>query len=353
MKIKGLYHMPGSNFYWYRWTEDGKRHAVSLKTDNVSEAITKIKGIQAGAFFARWERAEPLTTPTTKIVENYLTAAQKRPKKPMRPGTASRQGAILIKFLRDCGIEAVHQITHKKISDWLRDASVRGVSKDTIHTYARALKTFVRWLEDSKLLRPGLYPELHVPDRAPVGRKNWLKADECERVIRDSKDPTLTFVLYCGFHTGLRRNEIAQVRVGWFDLDAGLLHVQNDPQAGFVLKDRENRTVPLTSEFKKFLAGFLAHGQTDEYAIAPTKEKGRHIYRIDFRKSFYSHMRRCGLKCSIYDMRRSFASNLVSHGVSMYKVTRWLGDGVQVVERSYGHLTPADSDIDRLTNKDG
>lgn len=351
MKIRGLYKMSGSKFYWYRWTENGRRKAVSLQTDDLADAITKVKQIQAGAWYSRQERAEPARTAAKKVVENYLKAAQEKAKKPMRPETAKRVGKILQRFLRDRGIESVGQITHASISEWLKSGVVKGVSKDTIWTYTRALKTFVGYLEHSKLIRPGLHQKLHIPDRAAVGRKNWLKTDESERVIAHSKDPTLTFVLYCGFHAGLRRNEIAQAKVDWFDLNAGLLHVQNDPGSGFILKDRENRTVPLTSEFQKFLTSFLDDRQTDEYAIAPTKEKGRNIYRIDFRKSFNSHMVRCGLKCSIHDMRRSFASNLVSHGVSIYKVARWLGDGVQVVERSYGHLTPADSDIDRLTAK--
>jgi hypothetical protein len=47
-------------------------------------------------------------------------------------------------------------------------------------------------------------------------------------------------------------------------------------------------------------------------------------------------------------MRRSFASNLASAGVSIYKVAQWLGDGVEVVERSYGHLAPADQDVNKV-----
>jgi hypothetical protein len=47
-------------------------------------------------------------------------------------------------------------------------------------------------------------------------------------------------------------------------------------------------------------------------------------------------------------MRRSFASNLASAGVSIYKIPQWLGDRVEVVERSYGHLAPADQDINKL-----
>jgi integrase len=41
-----------------------------------------------------------------------------------------------------------------------------------------------------------------------------------------------------------------------------------------------------------------------------------------------------------HDMRRSFASNLVSAGVSIYTVAKWLGDRVDVVEKSYGYLAP-------------
>ena len=46
-------------------------------------------------------------------------------------------------------------------------------------------------------------------------------------------------------------------------------------------------------------------------------------------------------------MRHTFASLLVQAGVSIYKVARWLGDGVEVVEDHYGHLAPKDSDIEK------
>jgi integrase len=158
-------------------------------------------------------------------------------------------------------------------------------------------------------------------------------------------------VLFCGYHCGLRRNEISNAKVGWFDLEAGLVHVQNDPGSGFVLKDRENRTIPLTEQFKDLLCGFLADRDPQSYAIRPEKQKGISKYRYDFNKTFQTHMRRCGLRCTIHDTRRSFASNLVSAGESIYIVAKWLGDGVEVVERSYGHLAPSAGNINRLAAK--
>jgi integrase len=119
-----------------------------------------------------------------------------------------------------------------------------------------------------------------------------------------------------------------------------------------VLKDRDNRTVPLTEEFSSFLRVFLKGRSPREYAIRPSKkEAGVWKYRYDFQKRVLSHFAKCGVECSIHDMRRSFASNLVSAGESVYIVAKWLGDGVQVVERSYGHLAPSPDDINRIVSK--
>jgi integrase len=209
----------------------------------------------------------------------------------------------------------------------------------------------VRYLVDNKLARADLLDQLEVPAPGAVGRKSWLKNSEVNRVILESKDPTLVFVLFCGFHAGLRRNEISNAKVGWFDLEAGLLHVQNDVETGFVLKDRENRTVPLTKDFRNFLEGFLADRHPGDYTIRPDKQQGTWRHRYDFNKAFQTHMRRCGARCTIHDMARSFASNLVSAGESIYIVAKWLGDGIPVVERSYGHLAPSAGNINRLTAK--
>ena len=350
-KIRGLYKYASSKFYWYRWTENGKRKAVSLQTDDLAEAFAKVKQIQAGAWYSRWERAEPTRTSARKLVEEYLKVAQARAKKPLRLETAKVRSYILHKFLADRGIEDIGQITHSNVEAWLADRKRAGVSQDTLHTQARALKTFLAYLVDHKLVRADIIADFDVPMPAAVGRKNWLKKDVVKRILADSKDDTLTFILHCGFHAGLRRNEVSNARVGWFDLEAGVVHVQNEVETGFVLKDRENRTVPLTDSFRVFLQGFLKGKVAGAYVLYPNKSAGKWMYRYDFSRIWATHMKRCGVRCTIHDARRSFASNLVSEGESIYIVAGWLGDGVQVVERSYGHLAPSAGNINLLTAK--
>jgi hypothetical protein len=102
----------------------------------------------------------------------------------------------------------------------------------------------------------------------------------------------------------------------------------------------------LTSDFG--LKGYLAGRDPDEYVLAPKKTiKGNSKYRYDNNKRVRSHFKRVGVKSTYHDMRQSFASNLASAGVPIYKIAEWLGDGVEVTVRSYGHLAPKDPQINR------
>ena len=41
-------------------------------------------------------------------------------------------------------------------------------------------------------------------------------------------------------------------------------------------------------------------------------------------------------------MRHTFASLLASRDGSIYKIAKWLGDGVEVTQKHYAHLLPKD-----------
>jgi integrase len=345
-KITNLYHMRNSRFWWYRWCQDGKRHAVSLKTEDMNEALEAIKKIKAGEWYVASMKRIEAPSDLSKLVEKYISRSKKRAKKPMRPGSAVRRSRALLYILRDMGITSIDDLTPKKIESWLQRQKEKGKSADTVHTYAWYLRAFVRDLIAQRIARHDL-DKFDIPERAVTGRKNWLRLADVDRVIAASTDPDLTFILYSGFKAGLRKSEILAAKVGWFDLDAGLLHMQNDPASGFILKDRENRAIPLSPSFRDFLRVYLKDRKGNEYCLEPAKNGGG-LYRFEFRKGVMGHFERCGVKCTLHDMRRSFASNLVSEGKSIYKVARWLGDNVAIVERSYGYLEPADSDIDVL-----
>jgi integrase len=150
--------------------------------------------------------------------------------------------------------------------------------------YAAYVKTFGGWLYKSGHLASNALDSYYLPEEKPMGRKNWLRKAEVAKVIGAVKPksspnakPTtiekakqaaedLKFILYCGFHAGLRRKEIAMAKVSWFDLDHGLIHAQNMPEEGYALKDEENRTIDMSDAFRAFLIDYLT--------LRPTHRRG-------------------------------------------------------------------------------
>ena len=105
--------------------------------------------------------------------------------------------------------------------------------------------------------------------------------------------------------------------------------------------------IPVTKRFAEFLRTYLSGRESDQYVLAPEKtNKGSAKYRYDTSKRVRSHFVRCKVTSSLHDMRRSFAPNRASDGISIYKIAGWLGDGIEVVQRSYGHLAAQDAEID-------
>jgi integrase len=342
-RLKGLYRMPGSRFWWFRWTEYGTRYAKSLKTDDEACAITKAQAILAQGLIAA-EEYYPSEPPARRreihgLIDQYLKDAQARNKKPLRAGTADTRKYILGKWVVDCGISRVADISVSKINQWLSALKTQGKSQDTRWTYGQRVRSFVTYLIPKYLPTTAL-AGFTLPEPSAIGRKNWIRSIEVTKILDAAIDnQDLKFALFCGFDAGLRRNEVSEARVNWFDLENGLLHVSNN--GDFVTKDRDNRTIPLTNRFAEFLKGYLAGRGSSQYVLAAEKTaKAESKYRYDTNKRVRSHFERLKINCTFHDMRRSFASTLASAGVSIYKIATWLGDGIEVVSKSYGHLAP-------------
>jgi integrase len=247
----------------------------------------------------------------------------------------------------ECKMQAQHPraVTTETLQNWI-DEKLVSVKPSSVASYAQWVGLFFDWCLSRQLIEKNPVTELSLPRTRKPFRRNFLLPGQVDRLISECTDEELRYCLYCGFHAGLRLNEVVMSRPEWFDMDSGLLHITQGPQ--FETKDRDDRTIPLTESFWQFLK---TYGRREPYMIAPGKSEGK-IYRVYFRKKFISYVASKGVALTFHDCRRTFASLLVSRGVSVYKVAKWLGDGVQVVERHYGHLLPNDIEINKPFGQD-
>lgn len=319
--------------FWYRFTFAGQQHRVSLETEDEIEAITAAREIRDNPQHFGIEVRDSWG----EAVKRFI-AAKKR--EGHSANTLYSYNLHLMAAARDMEVEAPHELSKHKVDKWLTWRLKNRSQRAAIHNF-KLLDRFYRHLIETRRAKRNPCEGITVPKEKPSPRKRFLTKAECSRLLSVPCEDSLRFALYCGLHAGLRKIEVVQARPEWFDLEAGLLHIQSSKD--WQPKDGDNRTVPLTGAFQTFLKGY---GKPSPWMLKPDATGGTWRYRYDFRTQYRSHLKKCKIEgANFHDLRRTFASQHVSAGTSIYKVARWLGDGVGVVERHYGHLSPADSEI--------
>lgn len=178
----------------------------------------------------------------------------------------------------------------------------------------------------------------------PLGENNlverYLNAEESQRLdhaLADSRNrmlrPFVAFLLL----TGARRGEALNAR--WADIDEQR-RIWRVPLA----KSGKSRHITLSEEALRLLEQ-LRLQQTGSNALAP--EKAGFVFAKPGSGKPYGSVydawnrarRQAGLhELRMHDLRHSFASALVNHGVSLYEVQRLLGHASIKTTERYAHL---------------
>lgn len=328
--MKGLYVPPGKLVWMFRYTRHGRQHRVSLRTRDEAEAIAK-----AGAILDAPELSE--SGDYEGEIAAYLHAQRKADR--LSRHSVGTRAIILPLFFKHVGKPMIAEVTTGDVQRWYGSLKV---GEDSRQTYVRWLRAFYRWQIERGRLRVNPCEGVKTGRLRPIARKGTLSREDVLRLL-DCENEQLRFVLFCGFHAGMRKEEVIEARPEWFDLKGGHIHI--GPTDTWIPKDREKRSVPISKAFAAFLK---TYGLRSPYMLAPAVKRGKSKYRYDFGRPFRAHLAACGIKCTFHDARRTFASHLVSAGMSVYKVAKYLGDGVGVVERHYGHLQPDAGEFDRM-----
>ena len=344
--MKGLYRR--GDVWWLRFTPVAlsPQQRISLETSDEADAIRKARRILDDAKLIReraLESGEASAAEVAVLVDRY---AAFRAKEGLSPRTLEQIGLVLGGFaavaIPPSGLAG---LTRSRVNAWFDGRSLE--NPRTAIAYLRIVRRWLTWCVERGHLRINPAEGIMTPKVRQKIRRRFLSAADARLILDHAGklDPsgTMLFVCYCALHSGLRKGEIIEARPDWFDLDAGLLHVQATDT--FQVKDRDNRTIPLTKDFASWLRTWPMPGP---WCIAPAARAGKHRYRWDFTRRWDKIVLASGITdLTFHDLRRTFASLHVSAGTSIYKVAKWLGDSVAVVEQHYGHLIPQDDEINK------
>lgn len=328
--------------FWYRYSHNGHQYRVSLDTTSESEAIAKAMEIRENPVLAQ---TDTLKREIKAYVEHQFRNGRFTAK------SHENRSAVLLKWSDEIDCSELHELTTDVIQEWyewLKSRKDSPLTESTAQSYVMMVKGFCRHLVEENKLRENPADEVKMAAKPPPAKRDFCNHAQVKKLLHNAKDTDLKFILYCGFHAGLRKEEIIEARPEWFDLEAKLLHLQRSDT--WKPKDKEDRTIPLTKEFHEFLVTNMAKdGELPgPYVLEPTVTKGKAQYRYDFRKPFSDYMEVQGCSwVTPHIMRHTFASLLASRGVSIFKIAKWLGDGVEVTQKHYAKLLPKDNDIEK------
>jgi integrase len=321
--------------YWLAIQRNGARHFITLETSDPAEAVRRAEAMRD---HVRLELSAPLKAEIDRFI------AYKVRQQEYTPSSALTKRNKLLLFAASLPAETTAAaITTRQIQRFY-DQALERTADTTALGYIMAVRAFFRWaVEVARIARRNPVKDVKLARTIGRARKDFCSFDLRDRLIAEAPDDEIRFILFCGFHAGLRFQEIVEAPTFWFDLNAGRLNLRKTKTINF--KDREERSIPLTLEFQEFLRSY---GLRAPFMVRPDVAHGKCLYRYDFRASFMKYMRAqgCGW-VTPHTMRHTFASLLVSAGESIYKVAVWLGDEVGTVQKHYGHLTPDNHGIEK------
>ena len=341
-KPKGLYLRKGK-WWWLAVQRKGKRRFFSLETMDYSTAVTRA--------------AQLLRQPDLAASDSWTTERDAYLAHRQRLNQYSRRSCDVVRWSLD-KLRAFHpcprpsDITHD-IAKAFYEHLQSTVKETSAQRYMNACRSFFRWAADVRRILPrNPFEGIALATIDEPARVTFCDPATVARIFNANPPDPFRIIFLLGFHCGMRKGEIIEARRDWFDFDARCVHVQRT--ATFRPKDREARTIPLTSDAVTFLRPQLQPLAPHDFVLMPEVGHGRNIYRWDYERPWRTWLNELGLRwVSSHVMRHTFASLLLQRGVSVYKVAKWMGDRVDVVQKHYGHLTPQDSDIEVLTSFSG
>lgn len=174
-----------------------------------------------------------------------------------------------------------------------------------------------------------------IPKYQEEKRERWLRQDELERlgkVLDSHPNQRAANIIRLLILTGARKGEVMSATWGQFDLDRG---VWSKP--AHTTKQKRTEHTPLSDAATALLKDMLRTAQEDVPYLFAGEVEGQPIQDI---KKFWSEVSQlANLKdVRIHDLRHTFASHLVSSGVSLPVVGRLLGHTQPQTTQRYAHL---------------
>ncbi|GAB3535896.1 site-specific integrase [Arthrobacter tecti] len=363
--IKNLSRTNGKAAYEVRWRDGGKhrQRTFSVKREAERFALTVENEVAQGSSTA------PLVKNSKtfqQVTEDCLAADRPRLKQKTMEGYETTYAVHVHPVFGNRRIGTITSQDVEKFIAALRakptpggrkrsESSVRGVFLALQKVFSYALR--------HRLIPHSPMEALSKP-KLPTYEANFLTLNEANALAErlDVFEPYGLIVRFAVW-TGLRSGELGALRIRDIDLLHKEVRVERTMswvKEGWIItppkSERSRRTVPLLDDdLIRDLTGYLAahpYRTNPDAGLWPGKIKGHPLATFDrpfdpkgfYRYSFKPAAAALGHPTlKFHELRHSFASLMVSYGVSMFELSRLMGhSSITVTDGTYAHMYKKD-----------
>lgn len=239
--------------------------------------------------------------------------------------------------------KSVNAITPADVRTWQNEIISKGYSDAYLDRMQNMLTTILNYAVKYYNLPVNPCDKAGHMGKRTRSQKFWT-VDEFNKVMDHVTDTTASTALQVLFYSGMRFGELIALNMGDFDFNANTINITKSLQHRAKLGDIV--TPPKTDNGIRCISMPPSIMQT-------IKSYTDRIYGISdndrvftFTKSLISGNMKRGASASgldtirIHDLRHSHVSLLIEMGFSPHLIAERIGDTVQMVNNTYGHLYP-------------
>lgn len=228
-----------------------------------------------------------------------------------------RQYKYSLKWLFEfLGNRKYSEITTADIMAWLAHLKLSGAKSTSVRNQRSNVSPFFTWLYNNRMIERNPIDPIK-PIKVPSKEKSAFSSEEIDTIRSICKNPYERALVETLLSSGLRINELANLKTQDVDFDKLTVHVKNG-------KGGKDRTVFITPVAKKYLVKYLKWNKhKSEYVF--TSRLGGRYNNNSFGEVMRDMSKRCDIHIHPHRFRRTLATDLARKGMPIQEIQKLLG----------------------------
>lgn len=221
------------------------------------------------------------------------------------------------------------QVTRELVKDYIEKRRAQGIKDGTLWTELGHLRTVLNWAVDEEWIKKA--PRIDRPSKPPP-RDRWLTKAEAHKLISACVSPHMRLFVILMISTAARPTAALDLTWDRVDFEFGVIQLALPGEEG-----RKGRaTVPMSNTLRAALQSARATALSDHVI----EYHGGRVLSV--KRAFQAAAARAGLESvTPHVLRHTAAVWMVSSGVSMEKVSQYLGHRDSIItSRVYARFAP-------------